>query len=135
MLNAPVRAAGAARTRSVPNVPARTVASGVRVPSDTQPFGLSLKGGTRSVRSPRNVPESRKPKAESRKPKAESRNLTSPAHAIPCSLSQPITSLSCPSGFTFSNTWATFPSFPITNVTRAAPMYLRPYMLFSCHTP
>ena len=40
-----------------------------------------------------------------------------------------------PSGFTFGKIFAILPSAPITNVVRSMPMYLRPYMLFSFHTP
>ena len=45
------------------------------------------------------------------------------------------TSSAWPSGFTFENTLAILPSFPMMNVVRATPMYFFPYMLFSAHTP
>ena len=45
------------------------------------------------------------------------------------------TSSSCVFGETFGNTWVTLPFSSITNVARAMPMYLRPYIDFSTHTP
>src|ERR1035437_8972396 len=40
-----------------------------------------------------------------------------------------------PVTLTFSNTAEIFPLGSITYVVLTTPMYLRPYMLFSCHTP
>ncbi len=45
------------------------------------------------------------------------------------------TASTCPVTETFGNTVAIFPCGSTTNVVRSMPMYLRPYMLFSFHTP
>jgi hypothetical protein len=45
------------------------------------------------------------------------------------------TSSSCVLGVTLGMTCATIPSGPMMKVARRAPKYLRPYMLFSAHTP
>ena len=45
------------------------------------------------------------------------------------------TSSAWPSGFTLSNRAATLTSGPITKVVRATPMYVRPYIDFSCQQP
>ena len=45
------------------------------------------------------------------------------------------TSSTWPLTFTFRQACAMRPSPPIKNVARSTPMYLRPYMFFSTHTP
>lgn len=45
------------------------------------------------------------------------------------------TSSAWPATFTLGQVWATVPSRPMSRVARSMPMYLRPYMLFSTHTP
>src|SRR5690606_6955109 len=45
------------------------------------------------------------------------------------------TSSAWPSTFTFGQTRAMRPSGPIRKVARRTPIYLRPYMDFSAHTP
>jgi hypothetical protein len=46
-----------------------------------------------------------------------------------------ITSAACPGTFTLCHAFTTRPSAPTRNVARSIPMYLRPYMDFSTHTP
>ncbi len=45
------------------------------------------------------------------------------------------TSAAWPGTFTLRHILAMRPSGPIRNVERSTPIYLRPYMLFSVHTP
>ena len=49
--------------------------------------------------------------------------------------SAPSTSASCSAGLTLRKMSLITPSGPITNVERSMPMYLRPYIDFSTHTP
>src|SRR5579883_2946292 len=59
------------------------------------------------------------------------KHVQSDTHHFSCSS----TSSTCPFTFTFSNICLIFPFSSIMNVVRTTPMYLRPYMLFCCHTP
>ena len=45
------------------------------------------------------------------------------------------TSATWPGTLTLCQTWRTTPSLSMRKVARSIPMYLRPYMLFSTHTP